>query len=547
MKVVPSVVYDFKSVAEKKLHHLLSKMKGTSGGVALHSQNLPEHSYKEWCEIDYVLITRMGILVLEVKGGRISRDDDGIWNFTDRFGVVHKKSEGPFEQAASGKYALKDALKNHMGASRVERLSFGWGCVFPDTAHVPGFSEAPQESILGAAACKTAGTLSVALAQLQKYWFSKKNFYRELSGDEIHEIHMALRPTFEVSPALSSRVDSIIRKMVSLTDSQYTIVDAADDCQRLICTGGAGTGKTLVAIEVARREAAKGKRVGFISSGVLFGAYLKQALAPDGVEFLGLEPMLGSAQLLGNDRRFDCLVLDEAQDMMNFDLLDLLGRILVGGLEDGNWHLFLDPNNQQGLLGTYDEDAFSYVKELSDHSLRLKQNCRNTPQIILQTQLLTGADIGVSKLDGQGEKVILRKFTDSENCRKLITDQIKQWQMEGAELEEMTLLTLGDFSEAFPGGFCGSIGSKLYELTPDAVQVRPKGRLAYCRAAEFKGLESSYIIFAGLEGLTEGTIALRKFYIGLTRANALLAIYYPEGLQSLVDAFYASNVHKIGN
>ena len=547
MRVIPSVVHDFTSDAEKKLHRLLSNMRSSSSSVALHSQNLPEHSYKEWCEIDYILITRLGILVLEVKGGRISRDDDGIWNFKDRFGVVHKKSEGPFEQAASGKYALKAALENHMGASRVEHLSFGWGCVFPDTVRVPGFSEAPQGSILGATACKTAETLSVALAQLQKYWFSKKNFYRELSGDEIHEIHMALRPTFEVSPALSSRVDSIIRKMVSLTDSQYTIVDAADDCQRLICTGGAGTGKTLVAIEVARREAAKGKRVGFISSGALFGSYLKQALTPASVELLGLEPMLGSAQLSGNDRRFDCLVLDEAQDMMNFDLLDLLGRILIGGLEDGNWHLFLDPNNQQGLLGSYDEEAFSYVKELSDHSLRLKQNCRNTPQIILQTQLLTGADIGVSKLDGQGEKVILRKFTDSENCRKLITDQIKQWQMEGAELEEMTLLTLGDFTEAFPDGFCGSIGSKLYGLTQDAVQVRPKGRLAHCKAAEFKGLESRYIIFAGLEGLTEDTIALRKFYIGLTRANALLAIYYPVGIQRLVDAFYASNVHKIGN
>lgn len=547
MKIVPPIVYDFKSSAEEKLHRLLSKMKAGSGAVALHSQNLPEHSYKEWCEIDYILITRLGILVIEVKGGRISRGDDGIWNFKDRFGVVHKKSEGPFEQAASGKYALKAALEKHIGASRVEHLSFGWGCVFPDTVNVPRLSEAPRESILGANACKTAETLSVALAQLQKYWFSKKKFYREISGDEIHAIHMALRPAFEVSPALSSRVDSIIRKMVSLTDSQYTIVDAADDCQRLICTGGAGTGKTLVAIEVARREAVKGKRVGFISSGVLFGAYLEQALAPDGVEFLSLEPMLGNSQLLDDDRRFDCLVLDEAQDMMNIDLLDLLGRILMGGLEGGNWHLFLDPNNQQGLLGTYDEDAFSYVRELSDHSLRLKQNCRNTPQIILQTQLLTGADIGVSKLDGQGEKVIMRKFTSNENCRKLITEQIKQWQIEGAELEEITLLTLGDFTKAFPDGLCGSIGNKLYELTPDTVQVRRKGRLAYCKAAEFKGLESSYIIFAGLDGLTDDAIALRKFYIGLTRANALLAIYYPEGLQSLVDAFYASNVHKIGN
>jgi hypothetical protein len=547
MKVVPSVVYDFKSEAEKKLHRLLSKMKAGSGAVALHSQNLPEHSYKEWCEIDYVLVTRMGVLVLELKGGRISRDRDGIWLYKDRFGVDHRKSEGPFEQASSGKYALKSALENQLGVSNVRDISFGWGCVFPDTVHIPELSETPKESILGAKECKTSETLSVALTRLQKYWFSKKNYYRELSAERIHGIHMALRPSFEVSPALSSRVDSIIRKMVSLTDSQYMIVDAADDCRRLLCTGGAGTGKTLVALEVARREAAKGKRVGFISSGVLFGAYLKQVLAPAGVEFLELELISGKARIQSGDRRFDCLVLDEAQDMMNFELLDILGEILEGGLEDGNWQLFLDPNNQQGLLGNYDEDAFNYVKELSDHSLRLKQNCRNTPQIILQTQLLTGADIGVSKLDGQGEKVILKKFSNSEGCRKLVADQIKSWQMEGAELEEVTLLTFGKFEEAFPDGFQGSVGSKLYELTPDAIRERPKGRLGYCSAAEFKGLESRYIIFAGLESLADDAIDLRKFYIGLTRANALLAIYYPENRQSLIDAFYASNVHNIRN
>ena len=60
-----------------------------------------------------------------------------------------------------------------------------------------------------------------------------------------------LRPSFEISPALSLKVDSLYQKMVSLTQQQYEIVDAAEESDRILCTGGAGTGKSLVAMEVA--------------------------------------------------------------------------------------------------------------------------------------------------------------------------------------------------------------------------------------------------------------------------------------------------------
>ena len=54
-------------------------------GVALHSLNLPFHQYKEWAEIDFVIVSRFGVMLLEVKGGGVECRD-GIWYFKNRFG-----------------------------------------------------------------------------------------------------------------------------------------------------------------------------------------------------------------------------------------------------------------------------------------------------------------------------------------------------------------------------------------------------------------------------------------------------------------------------
>lgn len=541
MRIIPSVVYKFKSDAEKKLYKMLREVDLGGGAVALHSQNLPEHEYKEWCEIDYVLIMPEGILALELKGGRVTRDEDGIWEFTDRFGDTHKRSEGPFDQASSGKYALKDALGNALGKSNVRHVSFGWGCVFPDTVNVPRLTETRDETIIDASKCKSPATLEAALRKLASFWFAKKKHHRKLSREEIHDIHMALRPAFELTPALSARVDEIYRKMVGMTDRQFEIVDAADESERVLCTGGAGSGKSLVAMEVARREAQKESKVAFISPGGLFGAHVRESLVPAGVSFVELDISQGKLKC-PDDSNFDCIVVDEGQDMMNWGLLDEFTRILKNGVEQGCWYIFLDPNNQKGLQGRFEQDAFDFVSKLADHRLKLKSNCRNTPQIILQTQLLTGADIGVSRLDGEGEKVIMRTYSDRLECATMVIEKIKQWKSEGVELSELTLLTAGSFETAFPYGLPGPWKSRIYPLDESTVNDRAADGLATAQIAAFKGLESKYIIVAGLEEIDDADADLRKLYTGMTRANAILFILVPKEREALLEKWISEHL-----
>src|SRR5436309_14272629 len=112
MRMVPPVMLEpFQSAAEAHVFRLLEATDLGKHATAYHSVNLPRHAYKLVAEIDFAVITPEIVLVLEVKGGGI-HCHDGMWTYTDRYGVGHHNSEGPFQQARSAMFALRDILRN---------------------------------------------------------------------------------------------------------------------------------------------------------------------------------------------------------------------------------------------------------------------------------------------------------------------------------------------------------------------------------------------------------------------------------------------------
>jgi hypothetical protein len=101
----------------------------TNEWLVLHSVGLARHATKPWSEIDFVLIGPPGVFCLEVKGGRVGRKD-GVWRFTDRYGIQHEKQEGPFEQVGKSSSALYAFLKKQL--PKVVTAVLGYGCAFPD-------------------------------------------------------------------------------------------------------------------------------------------------------------------------------------------------------------------------------------------------------------------------------------------------------------------------------------------------------------------------------------------------------------------------------
>ena len=99
--IPPYMGEDIKSNAEKKMYEILQEL-DIEDAYVLHSLGLPRHQSKIYGEIDFVVVCKRGIACLEIKGGRVECRE-GMWFFTDRYGVERQKSEGPFAQVTGNR------------------------------------------------------------------------------------------------------------------------------------------------------------------------------------------------------------------------------------------------------------------------------------------------------------------------------------------------------------------------------------------------------------------------------------------------------------
>ena len=144
-KMIPSAISPkVKSPAERKIFEWFQNDPMTKDWVVFHSLGIENHQTVVFGEIDFlVLASNLGVFALEVKGGRVKREG-GVWVYTDKYGVEHKKVRGPFEQAGEGMYSVMDELKRRGGTRSV--LS-GYGVMFPDIEYINSDIDCAQEQI----------------------------------------------------------------------------------------------------------------------------------------------------------------------------------------------------------------------------------------------------------------------------------------------------------------------------------------------------------------------------------------------------------------
>lgn len=133
--MIPSVISpEVKSSAERKIFEWFKNAPGTDKWIVLHSLGITTHNKVIYGETDFlVLAPQLGIFALEVKGGRVKREN-GIWYFTNRYGKTNSKVRGPFEQAKDGIFSIVDAMKKRVDIEHhhIPNVLFGYGVMFPD-------------------------------------------------------------------------------------------------------------------------------------------------------------------------------------------------------------------------------------------------------------------------------------------------------------------------------------------------------------------------------------------------------------------------------
>ena len=509
MRMIPDFIDRSVNKGEKLVFDLLKDC--DVQGFALHSLNVADHKYKKWGEIDFLLITAMGIIGLEVKGGPVSRAN-GRWY------VGREARENPYDQIRSATYAVHGWLRNE----REVRCDLGWGVVFPESVRVPETPEHPGRIQASVDECGSSKKFAAWLRDLEAYWRDKSSGGKSLSSKEQGSILKLLRPDFDVAIPFGRRLRTTDDEVKRLTDEQMDRLDGIEENDRIMLRGGAGTGKTFLAMEVCRREAAAGRSVLFVARGDRFVRSLEEAGAPSGVTLVRYSTLPD----LGPDRTFDVLVVDEGQDLLNLEAIDRLGTRVEGGLERGRWRWFMDDQHQSGFHADEQEEAVDLLKSLGAMLQRLTVNCRNTPEIVRMVQSATGADIGVAKVEGSGMTPTVAFAAADElaaSCRTRVRSWIVDEQIPKSEIKVLV----------------GSLDD-----WPD-LQVGMPGEVEVVDIGTFKGLESGYVAVLPARADCSIDSIENLLYTGLTRARAGLWIGLPSVLEEAWYAALSRNVTRM--
>ena len=251
MRMIPGQVGPGASRAELEIFDLLRALEVPGWTYAFHSLNLPEHERKRVCEIDFLLLGERGLLVLEAKGGRVSRRN-GVWHTRDLRGMSHRLKESPLEQASTAMFAGDQAL-----AARRAQLTGRQSLATPPYSLMSasrsqrgvGAGDGPGQRMheCRRSSCQ-AGPARLILGEQARP--SPPPLSRERQA-----LPESATPGFRLVPGLRHLSRTIEAELVALTELQYRALDTYAQNPRMIFEGGAGTGKTMLAAEICRRAA----------------------------------------------------------------------------------------------------------------------------------------------------------------------------------------------------------------------------------------------------------------------------------------------------
>ena len=169
---------------------------------------------------------------------------------------------------------------------------------------------------------------------------------------EIVWLNVDFLPPFEVG------LTNIKGKLTQFTNQQFEIVVASKANKQIIVEGAAGTGKTFTALQMARLDAAKGLSVLFVTDSAILANHLAKNETDLNLNILSFSKLVQRR----DNEQIDVLYVDEGQDLCGIQIFDILSEKLVGGLENGTWRWFMDPNKQSNLRGTFEPEALELLR-----------------------------------------------------------------------------------------------------------------------------------------------------------------------------------------
>ncbi len=502
-----------------------------------------------------------GFLVIEVKAGEIARDAHGRW-----WAGRRELDPSPFEQASTNLHALLVKLRS------LPEAPPDWHPIAGHAVALPGVDlesaggrlrllgpDVEPDLILDRARLSATdpGATRRAVDHALELWAGESSQLRPPGERGVALLASLLETPVELHSLLRSEIEEGEREVVALTRGQFHVLRDLRRIRRAEIRGGAGTGKTMLALEKARQLA----REGFRTLLVCFNQPLARMLRDEvgGAELIHVstfhqlcedlgreagtlpprpEPpppawwnetlpaaLLGAIETVGG--RYHAIVVDEGQDF-EADWLAALELLLV---EPGTdlFYVFHDP--AQSL---YRDDV---VERLGLTPYDLDLNCRNPQPIHELVARFSEGELSADALrtDGRPPEVIEAETPAEtiEALRKLLhrlrhDEGVRPWEiavLTGVSLEKSDAWRQRRFgNEVLWNGQVDDAGHPTGR-SADQVEPQPDDAVLCDSIRRFKGLERPVVVLVELRA--DDPRLERLLYVGLSRARQHVALVVP--------------------
>lgn len=522
-KIYPEIEEDYHgSYGEFQIFESLKQL--PNDWYIYHSLNWKDRSKNgriTWGEADFVIFNKnYGILVIEVKSGGISFKD-GKWLQTRLDNSEVNEMKNPFNQANRSKYKLIDEIDY--------KLPYGDRCFIDKAVWFPSISNAELDNAnlpleYDRKLILTKESLNNPLQSiLSIYNFYNSTRYTMLSRKSENLILETIMPNFNLVPSASNIKDEADYVFYQLTNEQKKVLDFISDQQTVAIQGSAGTGKTFIAVEQAKRLSAD-KKVLFLCFNRFLYYHLDNKCKLDNVDYYNLHTFLSKYSSddistddrclkalknidFENDLDYQAIIIDEAQDISDkilIEFYEICKRL--------NYNLYLFYDKNQMLF----QNKLPKCLEEFDCKLTLTKNCRNTLKIVQTINSVFNINTSANGFSISG---VMPTFYFIENdIQDKLNNIINDYISSGFDHKDITILTLTTEEDSCLKGI-NRIGK--FEINHESND----SGIFFTTSKKFKGLESNIIIVIDFDASQYNDYEyMKNLYVSLSRARQRLSL-----------------------
>ncbi|HCX83654.1 MAG TPA: NERD nuclease [Micrococcales bacterium] len=526
------------------------------GSVVLRNVNLVVDGEQSEADV-LAVVPGLGLAVVEVKSGNV-RLTDGEWRQGGR-------AIDPVRQARRTMHAARRYL-HERDAVTFRRLRATYllalpGSRIPETFRAP---DVTRRMILDSGDLLEGRAGERLVAALT----------RDADGDRVPDAALVATISASFAPSLPGQADLLAAAeeqdllAEQLTADQARVLDLARAMPRLQIVGGAGSGKTWLALEQARRLSAQGRRVALLCYSRGLGRYLQRTTSawrrerPAWVGLFHELPVEWGATPGRDDDPEDWetrLPRDLATLATTRDPADLFDAIVVDEAQDFGdewWPALLrclrDPGTG-GLTVFSDESQRVFARDgrapIELATLTLEENLRSTREIartfgsygdgVVRPAGAHGAPVrlveaGDAEAIASDDRALRRAAADE--VLAAADDAVEALVEEGWNPGDIALLCTGSRHPEQVNTVELRGHTAYWDDALDGVDV------FYGHVLNFKGLERRVVVLA-VNGVRDLDRARHMLYTGMSRARSLLVVVGPRAFVERVGGEAA--VHRL--